>query len=95
MSDLDQILSHTDSQELHRLRAENERLHRQLVSDINAETEIDRLETENERLRAALKEIEDFPYVGTQASTKIRLIARAALADQGEGIGVPAPRNTD
>jgi Trp operon repressor len=30
------------------------------------------------RLLAALQEIEDFPYVGTQASQKIRGIARRA-----------------
>ncbi len=33
---------------------------------------------DNARLLAALQEIEDFPYVGTQASQKIRGIARRA-----------------
>jgi hypothetical protein len=40
---------------------------------------IGELEADNERLRAALQEIADFPYVGTQASQKIWGIARRAL----------------
>lgn len=38
-----------------------------------------RLGRQNLRLMAALREIRDFPYVGTQASQKIATIARAAL----------------
>jgi hypothetical protein len=41
-------------------------------------TELEALRAEIERLREALQEIEDFPYVGTQASQKIRGIARRA-----------------
>ena len=46
---------------------------------IDAEFAAQELRADNERLRAALQEIADFPYVGTQASQKIWGIARRAL----------------
>jgi hypothetical protein len=62
--------------EIERLTAREEQRAERLRLYMNR---IGELEADNERLRAALQEIADFPYVGTQASQKIWGIARRAL----------------
>jgi chromosome segregation ATPase len=62
--------------EIERLTAREEQRAERLRLYMNR---IGELEAEIERLRAALQEIADFPYVGTQASQKIWGIARRAL----------------
>jgi len=62
--------------EIERLTAREEQRAERLRLYMNR---IGELETDNERLRAALQEVADFPYVGTQASQKIWGIARRAL----------------
>lgn len=61
--------------EIERLTAREEQRAERLRLYMNR---IGELEADNERLLAALQEIEDFPYVGAQASQKIRGIARRA-----------------
>ena len=62
--------------EIERLTAKAENWQR-IATEITASEHAQRLD--NERLRAALQEVADFPYVGTQASQKIWGIARRAL----------------
>jgi hypothetical protein len=49
---------------------------------VDAVTSIETLEARIETLEAALRKINDFPYIGEKAAQQMALIARAALATE-------------